>query len=166
LTIDGVPGKGATILMKMKNVDGGATGNLFPTGNLKDIIHGKTVSMVDAGNLMIHLKASDFGLTGKEQADFFAENTLLMNKLELIRVEIARKAGLGDVRNSVLPKIGLLSKPKNGGNIRSQYLTPRFLHPSHAVSGAVCIAAAAKCIGTVAAEIAKVNKQPIGFVFY
>jgi len=36
LAIDGVPGKGASILMKMKGVEGGATGKLFPTGNLKD----------------------------------------------------------------------------------------------------------------------------------
>jgi len=55
----------------------------------------------------------------------------------------------------------LLSHPTKGGDIRSQYLTPRFLHPSHAVSGAVCIAAASKCAGTVAAEIAKTNNQTI-----
>jgi len=159
LSIDGVPGKGASILMKLKGVEGGATGKLFPTGNLADVIQGKAVSMVDAGNLMIHLKAADFGLNGKEQVDFFAENTGLMKKLESIRVEIAHLTGLGDVSQSVLPKIGLLSPGQNGGNIRSQYLTPRSLHPSHAVSGAVCVAAASKCKGTVAAEIAKVNNQ-------
>jgi len=161
LAIDGVPGKGASILMKMKGVEGGATGKLFPTGNLKDSIRSKTVSMVDAGNLMIHLKATDFGLTGEEQAGFFTDNEQLMRELELIRVEISQLAGLGDVRDSVLPKIGLLSKPKYGGNIRSQYLTPRFLHPTHAVSGAVCIAASAKCKGTISAEIAEVNNQSI-----
>jgi len=99
-------------------------------------------------------------LTGEEQAGFFAENDQLMRELELIRVEISHLAGLGDVSDSVLPKIGLLSKPVYGGNIRSQYLTPRFLHPTHAVSGAVCIAAAAKCKGTISAEIAEVNNQP------
>lgn len=159
LTIDGVSGKGASILMKMKGVEGGATGKLFPTGNLKDIIKGKHVSMIDAGNLMIHLRAADFGLSGEEQTEFFVENNRLMNELEMIRVEMAQLAGLGDVSNSVLPKIGLLSKSQYGGNIRSQYLTPRFLHPTHAVSGAVCIAAATKCEGTIAAEIADVNDQ-------
>lgn len=84
-----------------------------------------------------------------------------MEELELIRIEIAQIAGLGDISKSVLPKIGLLSVASRGGNIRSQYLTPRFLHPTHAVSGAVCIAAASKFKGTVAAEIAKVNRQPI-----
>jgi len=157
LTIDGVPGKGAAILMKMKDIAGGATGKLFPTGNFKDTIQGKSVSMVDAGNLMIHLKATDFGLSGLEQANFFKENINLMTGLESIRIEAAKLAGLGDVSESVLPKIGLLSVAKNGGSIKSQYFTPRFLHPTHAVSGAVCIAAASKCKGTVAAEIAKVT---------
>jgi len=161
LHIDGVPGKGAPIFMKLKDIEGGATGQLFPTGNTKDIIQGKEVSMVDAGNLMIHLKATDFGLSGEESADFFVENTQLMAELESLRLETARLAGLGDVSKSVLPKIGLLSEAKKGGDIRSQYLTPRFLHPSHAVSGAVCIAAASKCAGTVAAEIAKTNNQAI-----
>jgi len=58
LSIDGVPGKGSPIFMKMKGIEGGATGQLFPTGNRKDIIQGKEVSMVDAGNLMIHIKAT------------------------------------------------------------------------------------------------------------
>jgi len=59
----------------------------------------------------------------------------------------------------VLPKIALLSLARNRGTIKSQYFTPRFLHPAHAVSGAVCIAAASKCKGTVAAGIAKVTSS-------
>lgn len=161
LAIDGVPGKGAAIIMKMKGIAGGATGKLFPTGNFKDTIQGKSVSMVDAGNLLIHLKAADFGLSGLENASYFKENTQLMVELESIRIEIAQLAGLGDVSESVLPKISLLSAARNGGTIKSQYFTPRFLHPTHAVSGAVCIAAASKCKGTVTAEIATVSNQPI-----
>jgi len=160
LAIDGVPGKGASILMKIRGIAGGATGKLFPTGNLTDTIQGKSVSLVDAGNLMIHLKATDFGLNGLEQGNYFEENTKLMAELESIRIEIAKSAGLGDVSESVLPKIGLLSVASNGGAVKSQYFTPQFLHPTHAVSGAVCIAAASKCNGTVAAEIAKVNNHP------
>ncbi len=63
---------------------------------------------------------------------------------------------VGDVRESVIPKIGILSAPRNGGTIRSQYLTPHSLHPSHAVTGAICIATASKASGTVAADLAQV----------
>lgn len=159
-SIDGVPGTGAPILMKMSGVTGGATGKLFPTGNKIDIIQGKEVSMVDAGNLMIHMRASDFGLTGLEQPDYFVNHTELMKELESIRLEAGSLGGLGDVSNSVLPKIGLLSAPKDGGSIKSQYFTPKFLHPTHAVSGAVCISTASKCEDTIAAKIATVSSEP------
>ena len=58
----------------------------------------------------------------------------------------------------MIPKIGILSAPRNGGTIKSQYLTPHSLHPSHAVTGAICIATASKASGTVAAELAQVTQ--------
>lgn len=156
-SIDGVPGTGAPILMKLSGIAGGATGTLFPTGQKLNTIQGKDLSMVDAGNLMIHMRASDFGLTGLEQPDYFVKHPELMAQLESIRQEAGRLGGLGDVSQSVLPKIGLLSAPQNGGTIKSQYFTPKFLHPTHAVSGAVCIATASKCPGTIASKIAVVS---------
>ena len=156
-SIDGVPGTGAPILMKMSGIDGGATGKLFPTGNRKDTINGLEVSVMDAGNLMMLVKAEDLDLSGLEDAQFFKENTGLMSKIETARRAAGLKAGMGDVSESVLPKVGILSKPRAGGNIKSQYLTPHSLHPTHAVSGAVCIGTASKAPGTVAAEIAQVS---------
>ncbi len=153
LSIDGVPGMGSPILMRLKGVEGGATGKLFPTGNLKDTVQGFDLTMFDAGNLMIHMRASDFGLTGLEKGNFFESRRELMAQLESIRCEVAQKAGMGDVSKSVLPKIGLLTEPKEGGNIRSLYFTPKSFHPTHAVSGAVCVTASSKCEGTIAAEL-------------
>lgn len=153
-SIDGVPGSGAAILMRMQGIEGGATGKLFPTGSRKDLIQGKQVTLFDAGNIMVHMKASDFGLTGMESGDYFLDKPQLMNQLESIRLEVADRAGMGDVSNSVLPKIGLLSKPRKGGNIRSLYFTPKTLHPTHAVSGAVCVTSSALCEGTIAYEVA------------
>lgn len=158
-SIDGVPGTGAPILMKMSGVIGGATGSLFPTGHKMDTIQGKDLSMVDAGNLMIHMRASDFGLTGLEQPDYFVQHPKLMAELESIRQGAGLLGGLGDVSDSVLPKIGLLSAPQKAGSVKSQYFTPKFLHPTHAVSGAVCLATASKCAGTIAAEIAHVSEE-------
>lgn len=158
--IDGVPGTGAPVLMKLSGIAGGATGKLFPTGKRKNTINGLDVSLVDAGNLMMLIKAEALGLTGLEDAHFFKTNIELMAKIEATRLEAGLLAGLGDVSESVLPKVGILSAPRVGGNIKSQYLTPHALHPTHAVSGAVCIATAAKAMGTVAADIAKVNDKP------
>ncbi len=155
--IDGVKGTGSPILMNMFEPVGGATGRLFPTGKRKEMIQGVEVSIVDAGNLMLLIKATDLGLTGLEDKAFFAEHEELMAQIESIRLEAGLRAGLGDVSESVLPKVGLLYKACVGGTIKSQYLTPRTLHPTHAVSGAVCIGTAAKAKGTVAAELAKVT---------
>ena len=159
-SIDGVPGTGAPILMNLFNIAGGATGKLFPTGKRKEKINGVDISVVDAGNIMMHVKAEDIGLNGLEDKFFFEENKQLMADIEAMRIEAGIRAGMGDVSESVLPKVGILSALRGGGNIKSQYLTPRFLHPTHAVSGAVCIGTACKAKGTVAAEIAKVNDEP------
>ena len=82
-----------------------------------------------------------------------------MAKIETTRCEAGLQIGMGDVSESVLPKVGILSKPRVGGAIKSQYLTPRFLHPTHAVSGAVCIGTACKATGTVAADLAEVSDE-------
>jgi 2-methylaconitate cis-trans-isomerase PrpF len=156
--IDGVPGTAAPIIMNLSDQVGGKTGKQLPTGHLKEIINGVEVSIIDVGSLMVLLKAKDLGLIGNENKAFFDENTALMAKLEAIRLEAGLRAGMGDVRDSVLPKIGILSSPSDEKhNIRSLYLTPKTLHPSHAVTGAICIGTALKLAGTVAAEVGKEN---------
>jgi len=60
--IDGVPGTGSPILMNFSNIEGGATGKLFPTGNIRDTIDGVEVTVIDIGNLMMLVKAPDLGL--------------------------------------------------------------------------------------------------------
>ena len=161
LSIDGVQGKGAPVKMNLLRVAGGATGKLFPLGNRKEVIHGVEVSMMDAGNLMILMKAEAFGLDGTESPSFFLHHPEIMERLESIRLVAGQLAGMGDVSKSVLPKIGLLSKPRLNGNIKSQYFTPKTMHPTHAVSGAVCIATALKAPGTVAYEMGTTKKENV-----
>lgn len=152
--IDGVPGTAAPVVMNLQNLVGGKTGKLFPTQNLKDTIQGIAVSVLDAGMLMVLMKAEDLGMTGSEDAGFFIRNKELMQKIEKIRLEVGQKIGMGDVSNSVLPKVGILSKPQEKGhNIQSRYLTPHTLHPAHAVTGAICVSTALKIKGTVAADV-------------
>jgi 4-oxalomesaconate tautomerase len=159
--IDGVPGTAAPVIMNLFDQVGGKTGKLMPTGRPLDTIKGVAVSLLDAGMPMVLMKACDLGMVGDEPADFFEKNTDLMAKIEQIRLEAGKMMGLGDVRESVLPKIGLLSQArKKGNNIKSQYLTPHTLHPAHAVTGAICIGTAIKTPGTVAAEIGVSNGQP------
>jgi 4-oxalomesaconate tautomerase len=158
--IDGVPGTASPIIMNLFDLVGGKTGKEFPTGKFKEEINGISVTIIDAGSTMMLVKAADIGLKGDENEAFFNQNKDLMAKLEAMRLEAGLRAGMGDVKDNVLPKIGILSAPKDEKhNIQSRYLTPKTLHPSHAVTGAICIGAALKIKGTVASEVGRENGQ-------
>jgi 4-oxalomesaconate tautomerase len=160
MKIDGVPGTAAPVLMNLFDQVGGKTGKLLPTGKIKEVINGINCSILDAGSVMMLVKASDFGLKGDEKGDFFEKRPDLMFQLEAMRLEAGRRAGMGDVSKSVLPKIGILSAARDEkNNITSRYFTPTTLHPSHAVTGAICIATALKIKGSVAEEIGKSNRK-------
>jgi 4-oxalomesaconate tautomerase len=157
MKIDGVPGTAAPVILNLFDQVGGKTGKLMPTGKIKEQIQGIDVTLLDAGSTMMLVKASDLGMDGTEGNDFFEKNKDLMKKIEAMRMEAGQRMGLGDVTNSVLPKVGILSKPRANGNITSRYLTPHTLHPTHAVTGAICIGTALKIKGSVAAEVGNTN---------
>ena len=85
-----------------------------------------------------------------------------MATMETIRRFAGARMGLGDVSQSVVPKFGMLSEPRHGGTIASRYFTPTQCHPTHAVSGAICVASASVMPGTVAASLASVPEVPSG----
>jgi 4-oxalomesaconate tautomerase len=158
--IDGVPGSSAPILLYFSEVVGGKTGALLPTGNLKDEIDGVETSCVDAAMPMVLIRADGLGLDGGEDAAFFASNKALMARIESIRLIAGEKMGLGDVKDSVVPKVGIVSSPVAGGTVRSRYLTPHILHSAHAVTGGICVATAACLPGTVVHEVVTISAEP------
>lgn len=160
MKIDGVPGTAAPVILNLFDQVGGKTGKLMPTGVIREKIQGIEVTLLDAGSTMVLMKASDLGMEGTEGSDFFEKNKDLMKKIESIRMEAGQRMGLGDVTNSVLPKVAILSKPRANGNITSRYLTPHTLHPTHAVTGAICIGTALKIKGSVAQDVGKSNNLP------
>lgn len=155
--ISGVPGKAAPLMMNLFGQAGGKTGKIFPSGKQRETIDNLEVTLIDAGTVMMLLKAESLGLEGREDQSFFRNRGDLMGKIESMRMEAGRRMGLGDVSDSVLPKVGLLSPACAGGALKSHYLTPHTLHAAHAVSGAICITTAAKIPGTVAADLAVVS---------
>ncbi|MDZ7878475.1 MAG: 4-oxalomesaconate tautomerase [Saprospiraceae bacterium] len=159
MKIDGVPGTAAPVVLNLFDQVGGKTGKLMPTGKIREQIQGIDVTLLDAGSTMMLVKASDLGIEGTEGFDFFDKNKELMKKIESMRMEAGQRMGLGDVTNSVLPKVAILSKARAKGNITSRYLTPHTLHPSHAVTGAICIGTALKIKGSVAADVGNTNGQ-------
>jgi 4-oxalomesaconate tautomerase len=152
--IDGVPGTAAPIILNFMDAVGAKTGVMLPTGHAMETINGIEVSCLDVCMPMVLMRAADLGLTGYEGRKEIDGNTALLARIEAIRMEAGRRMGFGDVTEMVIPKVGLLSKPRESGAITSRYLTPHKLHAAHAVTGAVCVATACLLEGSVAYDLA------------
>ncbi len=155
--IDGVPGSGAPIQLNFKNATGAKTGQLFPTGNRQDVVDGVEVSMIDFATPLVFVPAQALGKSGHESKQALDADGTLKARLESIRLQMAEKAGMGDVRNKVLPKIALVAPPRGDGAIASRYFTPWSCHSAYAVTGALCLSAASVLPGTVVNALARLN---------
>ena len=150
LAIDGVPGQAAPVALNFMEVVGSRTGALFPTGKPIDVIDGIEVSCVDVAMPMMIARAADFGITGHESQDDLDAMPDLFAKFEAIRMKAGQMMGFGDVTKSVVPKVGLIAPPQNGGHFAARYFMPWTTHPTLAVTGSQCLAACALAPGTVA----------------
>ena len=161
--IDGVPGTAAPIRLNFMDVVGSKCGALLPTGALQEEIDGIAVSCVDVAMPMVMMRAVDLGVTGYE-ADAIVGNKTLMQRIENIRLEAGRRMGLGDVADSVIPKVSILARARDGGVISSRYLTPHHLHAAHAVTGALCVASSTSMEATVAHTLESAGSELSGAV--
>ena len=152
--IDGVPGTGAPVVLSFSDVVGSKCGALFPTGVVQEEIDGVPVSCIDVAMPMVMMRAGDLGISGYVP-DEIVGNAGLMRRIEKIRLEAGRRMGLGDVAESVVPKVGILAPPRCGGVVYSCYLTPHHVHATHAVTGAICVAYCVSIRGTIASGVAR-----------
>jgi 2-methylaconitate cis-trans-isomerase PrpF len=153
--IDGVPGTAAPVLLNFMDVIGSKTGALFPTGRRVDRFEGIEVTCIDVAMPMVIARAADFGLTGYESSDELNANLEFFARMEAIRRRAGAAMGLGDVAASVVPKFAVIAPPRDAGTVTSRYLVPDRCHPTHAVSGAICVGSCALAAGTVAEGIAR-----------
>jgi 2-methylaconitate cis-trans-isomerase PrpF/tripartite-type tricarboxylate transporter receptor subunit TctC len=147
--IDGVAGTAAAIRLNFLDAWGAVTGSVFPTGRRIDVIDGLEVTCIDAAMPLVIVRARDLGLTGREApAELDADRSLLA-RVEAIRRAAGEAMGLGDVSTSVVPKPVIASEGVDAHSVTSRYFTPRRCHASHAVTGAIGVAAAFALPGTV-----------------
>jgi 4-oxalomesaconate tautomerase len=161
VSIDGVPGTAAPIMLRFMGVDGSKTGSILPTGKPIEIINGIKVTCMDVAMPMVMMRAIDLGLEGNETQDQLDNMPDLIQRIEEIRLEAGKRMGLGDVTHKVVPKIGILSQPRNGGSITSRYFMPQTCHPTHAVTGAQCVAVCAVMKETVADGLSHVQRTEV-----
>lgn len=155
--IAGVDGTAARIDLRFRGIEGSVTGSMLPTGSVSEpiAVGGVEVdaTLMDVAMPMVMVRANELGRSGHEAPDEFDLDPEFMATMEAIRREAGERMGFGDVSRSVVPKFGLLSAARDGGTITSRYFTPTQCHPAHAVSGGICVAAAAAVPGTVAASL-------------
>jgi 2-methylaconitate cis-trans-isomerase PrpF len=186
LAIPGVSGSGSPVRLEFLQPGGATTGKLLPTGNVRDVLDvpgvGKlTVSMVDAANATVFVRAADLGLTGTEMPDALEGNASMMNKLGAIRAHAAVAMGITKTideaaKKGGVPFVGFVSPAQDatlltGESIRAADvdLTARMLsngqpHRALPLTVSLCTAVAARIEGSVvhaAARVASDGNAPI-----
>jgi 2-methylaconitate cis-trans-isomerase PrpF len=162
--IDGVPGTGAPIVLNFLDAAGAKTGKLLPTGHAIDVIDGVEVSCVDLSSPLVFADAAAMGKTGYETKRELDADHAFIDRLEALRRRAALLMGLGDVTGKVLPKFALVAPPRGAGNIASRYFVPWNCHSAYAVTGALCLGAAATIPGTLAHRVARRDEGNPGVV--
>lgn len=171
--IAGVPGSGGKISLEFRSPQGASTGKLLPTGNAADRLCipelGEVrVSIVDAANLFVFVPAEEVGLKGCESPQQLQNNhPKLIDRIELIRGMAAQLLGYTadyhDAKKTsiAVPKIIVAGPsceytttegdliPANEMDIQARMISAMKPHPTMAMTGAMCLAAASVVPGTV-----------------
>ena len=151
--IDGVPGTAAPVSIEFLDVAGSSCGALLPSGRPSDEIDGYRVTCIDNGMPVVLLRADDFGVRGTEAPGELEANEDLTSTVEALRLKAGAMMGLGDVRDKTVPKMSLLSRPRNGGAVSTRTFIPHRVHEAIGVLGSVSVATACLVPGSVASEL-------------
>ncbi len=154
--VDGVLGTGASITCNYLDIAGADCGALLPTGKVIDIIDGIEVSCVDNGMPVVNIRATDLGISGYEPKAELDADEDLKKDIESIRIQAGRLMNLGDVSQKTVPKMSLISPPKNGGLVNTRTFIPHVCHPAIGVLGAVSAATGCLIPGSVAEGIVNI----------
>ena len=178
--IAGVPGTAAPVRLKFVQPSGTLGKGLLPTGNAVDVLDvpgfGKVeVSIVDAANPLVFARAEDLGLTAKELPVDLDNDPAKLDLLEKVRGEAAVKLGLiQDASRSAwetpgIPKMTFVAKAdsytssdgkeiaKKDIDLLSHMMSMQKTHPSYAMTGAMCTAAAAVVPGSIVQQVLPEN---------
>jgi 4-oxalomesaconate tautomerase len=165
--ISGVPGSAAAIVIEFPGGEGGRP--LLPTGRAFDDVAGVKVTCVDNGMPVVLIRAADLGVTGYESPAELEGDAVLAARLREIRLAAAELMGLGDVRESSVPKLTLLAPPRDGGAVCTRTFIPVRCHTAIGVLGAASVAAGLLVTGSDLAVLPEKGdrlriEHPTGFL--
>ena len=182
LAIPGVAGTGAPVKLEFREPGGATTGKLLPTGNVADTLDvpgvGKIrVSMVDAANACVFVRAADLGIKGTELPDEIDANTDLLKKLSAIRIAASVAMGVTKTpaeaaQRAAVPFVGFVSGPQDAKTLTGETLPASGMdlgarmmsngqpHRALPLTCTLCLAVAARLEGSVVHETTRQTGSP------
>ncbi|MCX5592567.1 2-methylaconitate cis-trans isomerase PrpF family protein [Alcaligenes endophyticus] len=174
LSIPGVGGTGSPIRLDFLSPGGASTGKLLPTGNLVDVLNvpglGEIeVSMIDAANAAVFVRAQDVGMTGLELPDYLESHPDILARLDAIRVQASVAMGIApDVESAkqikIVPFVAIVSPVADNPTLSGEVvpateidLVARVIsngqpHRALPLTISLCTAVAARMTGSLPAQ--------------
>jgi len=174
LVIPGVSGSGAAIRLDFLEPGGATTGALLPSGHVVDELDipgfgTVEVSLVDAANATVFVRASDVGLTGLELPDELESLPEVLALLEAIRRQASVRMGIAsDVesasRVTSVPFVCVVRPPAESATLSGEIIAPGDvdlvaralshgqLHRALPLTVSLCTAVAARIEGSIVAQ--------------
>ncbi|MFN8633717.1 MAG: PrpF domain-containing protein [Chloroflexota bacterium] len=186
-SIDGVPGPAARIALEFLEPGGSLGKGLLPTGKVRETIalaDGRSfeVSLVDAANPLVFVRAADLGSDATERPDEVDANKPLHATLEEIRdhaavlLGFAPDAATAHEKAKAQPKVMMVAPPKGyrttGGvdlpadriDLTVRMISMSKCHRTLAGTAGICTSVAAAVEGTVVHEVARAGSGTSGEV--
>jgi len=186
-TIPGVPGTGSKIVLDFLEPGGAVTGKLFPTGQVRDVLHVPgighiEVSIVDAANPLVFCRSEDFGLSGQETPEQIDSNQELLLRIGVTRAAAGVAIGLAESIEEAIhsvpsvPKIAFVTRPRPyfqlDGVLRqaadvdlvARIMSMGHLHRAYALTGAICTTVAARIPGTLVYDVVSEEARASGML--
>lgn len=171
LAIPGVDGTGAPVRLDFLDPGGATTGTLLPTGQAAETLSvpgfgAFEVSMVDASNACVFVRAQDLGLRGTEMPAEIEADAGVMRKLAAIRLAASVRMGVAQnaedaARNTPVPFVGFVAAPAAARTLSGEVmeaagvdLIARVIsngqpHRALPLGASMCLAVAARIAGSV-----------------
>ena len=181
--LDGIAGTAAPIKLEFLDPGGTKTGRLLPTGNLIDRLDvpgiGRfAVSCIDAANPAVFVEAGSVGMNGTEMPGMLEADIAFIATMEAIRLAASVHMGLAaDIdaarRMPAIPKVAIVAAPADAPSLSGRRLRADEMdiavrmisvgqpHRAVPITGAICLAVAARIPGTIPNIVCAGNDGPI-----
>ncbi len=184
LSIPGVGGTGSPIRLDFVEPGGASTGSLLPTGQVSEWLDvpgvGRIeVSLVDAANAAVFVRAADVGLTGLELPDWLETQPQILERLDAIRVQASVRMGIAPDEESarqirIVPFVCIVSPAQDSPTLSGETiaagdvdLVARVIsngqpHRALPLTISLCTAVAARMTGSLPAQCLSASVEPSG----